>query len=210
MLAMLSDTASSHLRYTVTPVPATPIALNVLMSGPLDGVAQHAVLAVQSPQGQLVAHRRVDVRQRLLVEVDVASVEPGGLERRPGARRHPGRRCTPGDGAAQRVLEFDLTGLVAGGLDVGDVVGDGGLPGREAGNRDAQGRRREIVEHSSSLESVRAPIRGSSLSNPCSYHAVRRGPESAEREVVAGRLHTETPRNPSSGSREVSSDLYIA
>src|SRR4051794_9950274 len=48
--------------------------------------------------------------------------------------------------------------------------------------------------------SARAPIHGCSLSNPCSYQAVRPGRLSAECVVVAAGLHTKRSRCPLGGS----------
>src|SRR3954462_8915617 len=41
------------------------------------------------------------------------------------------------------------------------------------------------------------------LSNPCSYHAVRPGPRSAERVTVAARLHPKGPGVPWRGVRDL-------
>src|SRR5690625_287536 len=79
-LARLSATASSHLRWTVRPVAAMPMASKVMSGGPQGG-ADGGRLDPDRLGGEPIAQHGVDVRQGLGVEVDVVPVEPGGLQR---------------------------------------------------------------------------------------------------------------------------------
>src|SRR5688500_945402 len=103
MLEMLSETASSHLRWTMRPDPEIPRVSN--MSRRPEGRAHDVVLAVERVEGQLVAQARLGGDQRLRVEVDVVAVGVGRLQR-PGHRAAVDRGgLTAADGAGQGRLE---------------------------------------------------------------------------------------------------------
>src|SRR4029450_11215766 len=123
MFAMLSDTASIHLRRTSRLEPAMPSVSKMAMSLRPEGRAQGAVLAVQRVEGQLVAQARLRGGDRLHVEVDVVPVRVGRLERARDRAAADRGGLTVAQGTAQRGLEVDAAGQESRRLDVGDVVG---------------------------------------------------------------------------------------
>src|SRR3954469_17788385 len=131
MLAMLSETASSHVRYTVRPEPAVLMAPK--STSALHRRAQQTELGVHGLDHGLVLEVGVDGRHRLVVEADVVLVRAVGLGRlgRGEADIADVAAVAAVDGAPQAALEVDVGGLEAGRLHVGDVVGRSLLPGRQ-------------------------------------------------------------------------------
>src|SRR3954454_10281956 len=121
MFEMLSETASSHLRWTMRPDPEIPRVSN--MSRRPEGGAHDVVLPVERVQGQLVAQAGLGGDEGLRIQVDVVAV---GVRRLEGTRDRPavdGRRLSVADLAGQSRLEVHAAGEEAGRVDVRDVVG---------------------------------------------------------------------------------------
>src|SRR5687768_13632653 len=81
MFAMLSETASSHLRWTMRPDPEIPSVSKMATSRRPEGGAQGVVLAVERVEGQLVAQAGLGGDERLRIQVDVVAVGVGRLQR---------------------------------------------------------------------------------------------------------------------------------
>src|SRR3954454_21064094 len=130
---MLSETASIHLRLTISPDAEMPRVSNMLMSLRPEGAAQHVVLAVQRIEGELVPQAGLGGDDRLLVQVHVVAVGVGRLERTGGVRAVGRGGLTVAESALQRGLEVDPAGEEAGSLDVRDVVRGDALALRQPG-----------------------------------------------------------------------------
>src|SRR3712207_4068500 len=143
---MLSETASSHLRWTIRPDPEIPRVSKMAMSGRPEGGAQRVVLAVQRVEGQLVAQTGLRGDQRLLVEVDVVAVGVGRLQGAGGRAAADRRRLTAAQGALERGLEVHAAGEEAGRVDVRDVVGRDALALGEAGEAGVQRSGRDVAD----------------------------------------------------------------
>src|SRR5688500_12710095 len=81
MLDMLSETASSHLRWTSSPEPEMPSVSKTATSLRPEGRAQDVVLAVERVEGQLVPQPGLRGGDRLHAQVDVVAIGVGRLER---------------------------------------------------------------------------------------------------------------------------------
>src|SRR3954447_13609250 len=122
MLEMLSETASSHLRWASRPDPAT-LRLSNTASRRLQGRAQDAVLAVERVECQLVAQAGLGRDDRLAVEVHVVPVRVRRLQRAGHGAATDRRGLPAAELTAQARLEVGAAGQEARGVDVRDVVG---------------------------------------------------------------------------------------
>src|SRR3712207_6220013 len=114
MLAMLSETASSHFRCTMRLEPAMPSVSKTAMSLRPEGRAQDVVLAVERVEGQLVAQAGLRGDDRLAVEVHVVAVGVRRLQRAGDGATVDRRRLAAAEGAAQLGLEVHPSGEEAG------------------------------------------------------------------------------------------------
>src|SRR4028118_1335696 len=108
MLAMLSETASIHRRWTESADPEMSRLSNT--SCRPEGRAQAVVLAVERGEGELVAQAGLGGDDRLAVEVHVVAVLPGGLQRAGGRPAGDGRRPPLAQPGAPRGLEVGPAG----------------------------------------------------------------------------------------------------
>src|SRR4028119_1327423 len=108
MLAMLSETASIHRRWTESADPEMSRLSNT--SCRPEGRAQAVVLAVERGEGELVAQAGLGGDDRLAVEVHVVAVLPGGLQRAGGRPAGDGRRPPLAQLGAQRGDEVGPAG----------------------------------------------------------------------------------------------------
>src|SRR4028119_1986756 len=129
MLAMLSETASIHRRWTESADPEMSRLSNT--SCRPEGRAQAVVLAVERGEGELVAQAGLGGDDRLAVEVHVVAVLPGGLQRAGGRPAGDGRRPPLAQLGAQ-------PGLHGG--------PDGGGPRRAGGRPAGDGRRPPLAQ----------------------------------------------------------------
>src|SRR5215218_3473040 len=144
MFEMLSETASSHLRWTMRPDPEIPRVSNMSLR-PERG-AHDVVLAVERVERQLVPQAGFGGDEGLRIEVDVVAVGVRRLEG-PGDRAAgDGRGLTAADGAGQRRLEVHAAGEEAGRVDVRDVVGGDPLALGQAGEGAVQRRHRAVLD----------------------------------------------------------------
>src|SRR3954452_10018424 len=145
MFEMLSETASSHLRWTMRPDPEIPRVAKTATSCRPEGRAHDVVLPVERVEGQLVAQAGLRGDERLRIQVDVVAV---GVRRLEGTRDRAavdGRRLSVADLAGRRGsrrtgrLEVHAAGEEAGRVDVRDVVGSDALTLGQAGECGVQG-----------------------------------------------------------------------
>src|SRR4051812_20844986 len=147
MFEMLSETASSHFRWTIRPDPEIPSVSKMATSGRPERGAQGVVLPVERVQGQLVAQAGLGGDQRLRVEVDVVAVGVGRLERSGDRPTVDLRRLAVAQGAAERGLEVDAAGEEPRGVDVGEVVGGDALALGQPGEAGVQRGGGDLADH---------------------------------------------------------------
>src|SRR5688572_175594 len=144
MFEMLSETASSHLRWTIRPDPEIPSVSKTAMSGRPQGGPQGRVLAVERVEGQLVAQAGLGGDQRLLVEVHVVAVGVRRLQRARGRAAADLRGVAAAERVLQGGLEVRAAGEEAGRVDVRDVVGGDARTLGQSGEAGVQRRRRDV------------------------------------------------------------------
>src|SRR3954462_15299414 len=147
MFEMLSETASSHLRWTSSPDPEMPRVSKTAMSARPQGRAQDAVLAVERVEGQLVAQPRLGGDDRLAVQVDVVPVRVGRLQRLRHGAAGDRRLLTVAERPGQGRLEVGAAGQEAGCVDVRDVVRGHARALGQAGEGGVQRRRGGVADH---------------------------------------------------------------